>query len=87
MLYRQLILRLVDQAEANAKVNLRERFGREITMAVHQRQCVVILTLLSTPLLVKVCPRSLDDAMSAAWYVYLVLIAILARPLFVRTTE
>ncbi|MBT7300274.1 MAG: hypothetical protein HN849_12210 [Victivallales bacterium] len=54
-------------------------------MTVLQRQCMIIVTLLSTLLLLKVWPRFSDDAMSVAWYVYLVLIAAFAVPLLRKT--
>ncbi len=66
-------------------MNVRERLQRRISMTVLQRQCMIIVTLLSTLLLLKVWPRFSDDAMSVAWYVYLVLIAAFAVPLLRKT--
>jgi hypothetical protein len=66
-------------------MDVRERLKQQISMTVLQRQCMIIVTLLSTLLLLKVWPRFSDDAMSVAWYVYLVLIAAFAVPLLRKT--
>ena len=63
-------------------MGLKERLQRKITMTVIQRQSMIIVTLLSTLLLITIWPRFLNDAMSADWYVYLILIFVFAIPLF-----
>jgi hypothetical protein len=57
-------------------VGLKERFQRKVTMKVYERQCLVIITLLTTLLLINIWPRFRSDAMSVGWYWYVILIAI-----------
>ena len=42
-------------------------------MTVLQRQCMIIVTFLSTLLLLTVWPRFRNGAMSLGWFVYLIL--------------
>ncbi|PKK82981.1 MAG: hypothetical protein CVT49_10985 [candidate division Zixibacteria bacterium HGW-Zixibacteria-1] len=65
-------------------MTIKERFQRKITMTALQRQCMLIVTLLSTLFLLSVWPRFRSDAMSLDWYVYLILILIFLIPLFKR---
>ena len=65
-------------------MNIKERFQRKITMTVLQRQCMIIVTLLSTLLLLTAWPRFRNDAMSLDWYVYLTLGIVFFIPLFKR---
>lgn len=66
-------------------MSLKELLQRKITMTVIQRQSMIIVALLSTLLLITVWPRFLNDAMSVAWYVYLLLIIIFMIPFFKRS--
>jgi len=63
-------------------MNIRQRLQTKISMTVLQRQCLIIVTLLSTLLLLTIWPRFLNDALSLNWYVYLVLILVFLIPLF-----
>ena len=63
-------------------MGLKERFQRKITMTVLQRQCMLIVTLLSTLCLLTAWPRFRSDAMSLDWWVYLILIAVFLVPFF-----
>jgi len=65
-------------------MNIKERLQTKTTMTVLQRQCVIIVTMLSTLLLVTIWPRFRADVMSFDWYMYLILIAVFAIPLFKR---
>jgi hypothetical protein len=65
-------------------MGLKERFQRSITMTVLQRQCMIIVTLLSTLLLLTIWPRFRSDALSLDWYVYLILVIIFSAPLLKR---
>jgi len=65
-------------------MGIRERLRREITVTVLQRQCIIIVTLLSTLCALNAWPRFLSDATSIEWYLYLIPILIFALPLFVR---
>jgi uncharacterized membrane protein YqjE len=62
-------------------MKIKELFQRKITMTVLQRQCMIIVTLLSTLCLMTIWPRFRTDAMSLEWYVYLILIVIFLIPL------
>ena len=62
-------------------MGLKERLQRRITMTVLQRQCLVIVTLLSTLLLFTVWPRFRSDALSLDWYVYLILVIVFLIPI------
>lgn len=66
-------------------MTIRERLQQRVTMTVLQRQCMIVITLLSTLLLLTVWPRFHNDAMSVAWYVYLILIGLFTMPLFKRS--
>ena len=57
-------------------MGLKERFQRKITMKVYERQCMIIITLLTTLLLINIWPRFRSDAMSVDWYWYVILIVI-----------
>jgi hypothetical protein len=65
-------------------MGIREQFRKTVTMTVPQRQCMVIVTLLSTLCLLTAWPRFRSDAMSLEWYVYLFLVFIFLIPLFKR---
>jgi len=65
-------------------MNIKERFQRKTTMTVLQRQCMIVVTLLSTLLLLTAWPRFRNDAMSLDWYVYLILVIVFLIPLFKR---
>jgi hypothetical protein len=65
-------------------MGIREQFRKTVTMTVLQRQCMVIVTLLSTLCLLTAWPRFRSDAMSLEWYVYLFLVFIFLIPLFKR---
>jgi len=65
-------------------MGLKERFQRKITMTVLQRQCLVVVTLLSTLFLFSVWPRFRNDALSLDWYVYLLLVIVFSAPLLKR---
>jgi len=56
-------------------------------MTALQRQCMIIVTLLSTLLLLTVWPKFRNDAMSLVWYVYLILIIIFLIPLFKKNNR
>ena len=60
---------------------LSKRLKKEVRMSVLQRQCMIIVTLLGTLLLLSVWPRFLEDALSVHWAVYVLMIAIAAIPL------
>ncbi len=65
-------------------MGLKERFQRKITLSVLERQCIIIITLLATLLLVTNWPRFLNDAMSLDWYWYVVLILLATVPILRR---
>jgi len=65
-------------------MNLKKRLQKRVTMTVLQRQCMIIVTLLSTLLLLTIWPRFHADAMSFNRILYLILIVIFAIPLFRR---
>jgi hypothetical protein len=65
-------------------MGLKGVFRRSVTMTVLQRQCMIIVTLLSTLLLLSIWPRFLSDALSVDWYVYLILIVLFSIPLLKR---
>ena len=69
------------------EMGIKERLQREITLTVLQRQSIIIVTMLSTIGAITVWPRFLSDAMSVAWYWYLILILISGIPLFGKRTE
>ena len=71
----------IENGEKNLKMKLKERFQRKISMTVLQRQCMIIVTLMSTLLLITVWPRFRTDAMSLGWYVYLILIIVFLIPI------
>ncbi len=64
---------------------MKDRFRKEVRMSVLQRQCMMIVTMLSTLFLISIWPRFLADALSVNWAVYLVLIGVASVPLFMRT--
>lgn len=66
---------------------LKDRFLKKITMTVLQRQCMIIVTLLSTLLLIKVWPRFRSDAFSVNWQWYIVLILIFFIPLVMKPAQ
>lgn len=66
-------------------MGLKQRLQQKITMTVLQRQCAVIVTMLSTLCLIAIWPRFRSDALSVEWYVYLVLIALFLIPLLKKT--
>jgi len=66
-------------------MKLKDRFQTKITMTVLQRQCLVIVTMLSTLLFISIWPRFLADALSVNWVVYLILIGISLIPFLKRT--
>ena len=66
---------------------LKERLQRKITMKVYERQCMLIITLLATLLLIKIWPRFRSDAMSVDWYWYVTLIVIFLILLFGKRNE
>ncbi len=74
----------IENGEKNLKMKLKERFQRKISMTVLQRQCMIIVTLMSTLLLITVWPRFRTDAMSLDWYVYLILIIVFLIPIIKR---
>jgi len=63
-------------------MNIKKRLQTKISMTVLQRQCLIIVTLFSTLLLLTVWPRFHNDAMSLDWYVYLVLVLVFLIPIF-----
>ena len=65
-------------------MNIRERLQRKVSMTVLQRQCLIIVTLLSTLLLASVWPRFRNDALSFGWLGYVILIALFLTPLLQR---
>lgn len=65
-------------------MGFRERLQREITITVLQRQCIIIVTMLSTLCAINAWPRFLNDATSIEWYFYLIPILIFALPLVFR---
>ena len=74
----------IEIGEKNLIMKIKERFQRKISMTVLQRQCLIIVTLLSTLLLINVWPRFRTDAMSLDWYVYLILIIVFLIPIIKR---
>ena len=74
----------IETGEKNLKMKIKERFQRKISMTVLQRQCLIIVTLLSTLLLITVWPRFRTDAMSVDWYVYLILVIFFLIPIIKR---
>ena len=66
-------------------MTIKDRFRKEVKMSVLQRQSMIIVTMLSTLFLISIWPRFLADALSVNWAVYLVLISVVAVPLFMRT--
>ena len=65
-------------------MRLKERLNRKLTMTVIERQCMIIVTLLSTLLLIKVWPRFRSDALSVEWYWYIILVCIFSFPLLFK---
>jgi hypothetical protein len=65
-------------------MGLRDRFQRKVTLSTLQLQCTIVVTLLSTVFLFTVWPRFRNDALSLDWWVYLILISLVAMPLFKR---
>lgn len=63
-------------------MSILKHLQQKVTMSIIQRQCMIIVTLLSTLCLLELWPRFHDDAMSVEWYVYLIMIIIFAIPLF-----
>ena len=63
-------------------MNIKKRLQTKISMTVLQRQCLIIVTLFSTLLLLTVWPRFRNDALSLDWYVYLVLVLVFLIPIF-----
>jgi uncharacterized membrane protein YqjE len=63
-------------------MNIKKRLQTKISMTVLQRQCLIIVTLFSTLLLLTVWPRFRNDALSLGWYVYLVLVLVFLIPIF-----
>jgi len=63
-------------------MNIKKRLQAKISMTVLQRQCLIIVTLFSTLLLLTVWPRFRNDALSLNWYVYLVLVLVFLIPIF-----
>ncbi len=74
----------IEIGKKNLKMKIKERFQRKISMTVLQRQCLIIVTLLSTLLLITVWPRFRTDAMSVGWYVYLILVIVFLIPIIKR---
>jgi uncharacterized membrane protein YqjE len=74
----------IEIGKKNLKMKLKERFQRKISMTVLQRQCLIIVTLMSTLLLITVWPRFRTDAMSVSWYVYLILVIVFLIPIIKR---
>ncbi len=74
----------IEIGEKNLKMKIKERFQRKISMTVLQRQCLIIVTLLSTLLLITFWPRFRTDAMSVDWYVYLILVIVFLIPIINR---
>ncbi|MFT7170030.1 MAG: hypothetical protein ACI80K_003175 [Paracoccaceae bacterium] len=69
-MWREIVMRIPD------------RLRKEVRMSVLQRQCMIIVTLLATLLLLSIWPRFLRDALSVHWLVYILMIAIASIPLF-----
>jgi len=65
-------------------MGIKDRLQKEITITVLQRQCIIVVTLLSTLCALSAWPRFLNDAMSIEPYLYLIPISIFALPLFQR---
>ena len=65
-------------------MDLRKRLQRKITIKVYERQCMIILTMLTTLLLIKIWSRFRSDAMSVGWKGYILLIVIFIIPFFNR---
>ena len=63
-------------------MGLKGLFKNKITMTLLQSQCMIIITLFTTLLLLSLWPRFLINAMMVEWYVYLILIIIFSIPLF-----
>ena len=72
--------------KTNMWIEMKSRLQERVTMTVLQRQCMVIVTLLSTLGLLKAWPRFHRDAMSLDWYVYLALVVVFLIPLLRRTS-
>jgi hypothetical protein len=62
-------------------MGFKKRLKREITMTALQRQCLIIVTLLSTLLLIKTWSRFQSDAMEFPEFGYVLLIMIFVMPL------
>ena len=65
-------------------MGLKERLQRKTTMKVYERQCMVILTVLTTLLFINIWPRFRTDAMSVDWKGYIILIVIFLIPFLNR---
>jgi hypothetical protein len=62
-------------------MGFKKRLKRKITMTALQRQCLIIVTLLSTLLLIKTWSRFQSDAMEFPAFGYVLLIMIFVIPL------
>ena len=55
---------------------IKEWFEREYSLKYYEIKCIIIITMLSTFLLVKIWPRLRNDALEFVWYWYVILIVI-----------
>jgi len=68
-------------------MKLEKRFKRKIIMKVYERQCMIIITLLSTLLLLNIWPRFRSDVLLVPWYAYVILIIIFLIPLLIKKNK
>lgn len=68
-------------------MKLKELVNRKITMKAYERNCIIIITLLGTLLLLNLWPRFRYDALSVPWYVYVILIVLFAIPLLIKKNK
>lgn len=68
-------------------MKLKELVNRKITMRAYERNCIIIITLLGTLLLLNLWPRFRYDALSVPWYVYVILIVLFAIPLLIKKNK
>ncbi len=74
-------LKKITESKGYPDMKIKQRLQTKITMTVLQRQCLIIVVLFSTLLLLTAWPRFLNDALSLDWYVYLVLVLVFLIPL------
>jgi len=62
---------------------IKELFEREYSLKYYEIKGIIIITMLSTLLLVKIWPRFRNDVLEFAWYGYVILIVIFSLIWFI----